>query len=56
MGSVSMSPPASGSLPELGQDIGASISVGAQGKKNAAGATSLVCPICNEEMVRTVTS
>jgi hypothetical protein len=46
-----MSPPASGSLPDLRQDIGASISVGAQGKGNPADATKLVCPICNEEMV-----
>ncbi|KJK84507.1 hypothetical protein H634G_00028 [Metarhizium anisopliae BRIP 53293] len=51
MGSISMSPPASASLPELGQDIGASISVGSQRKNNATDATGLVCPICNEEMV-----
>ncbi|OAA46105.1 vacuolar segregation protein pep7 [Metarhizium rileyi] len=53
MGSVSMSvsPSASSGLHGLGQDIGASISVGAQGKNNTADATGLVCPICNEEMV-----
>lgn len=54
MGSVSLSlsPPASGSPPDLDQYIGTSISVGDQAKNNAANATSLVCPICNEEMVR----
>ncbi|KAF7561796.1 hypothetical protein G7046_g2346 [Stylonectria norvegica] len=48
--SSSMSPPVTGGLP-LGQDIGASISVGAQGKGGASGSTGLVCPICNEEML-----
>lgn len=47
----SMSPPASVSLTDLGQDIGASISVGAQRKASVADATGLVCPICSEEMV-----
>ncbi|GAO16399.1 hypothetical protein UVI_02049490 [Ustilaginoidea virens] len=51
LGSASPSPPVSGSLPDLGQDIGASISVGAQAKSNAANKTALFCPICNEEMV-----
>ncbi|KAG5927310.1 hypothetical protein E4U42_002369 [Claviceps africana] len=51
MGSVSLSSPVSGSLPDLGQDIGSSISLGAQSKKHAAGSTALVCPICSEEMV-----
>ncbi|KAK4067167.1 uncharacterized protein Triagg1_7895 [Trichoderma aggressivum f. europaeum] len=49
--SSSISPPASGSLADLTQDIGSSISVGAQPKGGAAGASSLVCPICSEEMV-----
>ena len=52
LGSSSISPPATGSLPDLGQDIGSSISVGAKGKGEAADASALVCPICNEEMVR----
>lgn len=48
--SSSISPPVSGISPDLpSQDIGNSISVGAQGKGPADGA--LVCPICNEEMV-----
>ncbi|KAF4952713.1 hypothetical protein FGADI_6603 [Fusarium gaditjirri] len=48
--SSSISPPVSGISPDLpGQDIGNSISVGAQGKGPADGA--LVCPICNEEMM-----
>ncbi|KAG5979790.1 hypothetical protein E4U55_004748 [Claviceps digitariae] len=51
MGSLSLSPPVSGSLPDLGQDIGSSISLGAQSKKHAASSTALVCPICSEEMV-----
>ncbi|KAG5937004.1 hypothetical protein E4U53_000097 [Claviceps sorghi] len=51
IGSVSLSPPVSGSLPDLGQDIGSSISLGTQGKKHAASSTALVCPICSEEMV-----
>ncbi|PNY26807.1 Vacuolar segregation protein pep7 [Tolypocladium capitatum] len=51
LASPSLSPPATGSLADLGRDIGASISVGAQAKRNAADATDLVCPICNEEMV-----
>ncbi|KAG6025231.1 hypothetical protein E4U41_001589 [Claviceps citrina] len=52
IGSVSLSPPVSGGLPDLGRDIGSSISVGAQGKDHAAGSTAaLVCPICSEEMV-----
>ncbi|POR39046.1 Vacuolar segregation protein pep7 [Tolypocladium paradoxum] len=51
LGSPSLSPPASGSLTDLGQDMSASISVGAQANGSAADATGLVCPICNEEMV-----
>lgn len=51
IGSVSLSPPVSGSLPDVGQDIGSSISVGAQNKNNAAHSAALVCPICSEEMV-----
>ncbi|KAG6001091.1 hypothetical protein E4U21_004691 [Claviceps maximensis] len=51
MGSVSLSSPVSESLTDLGQDIGSSISLGAQSKKHAASSTALVCPICNEEMV-----
>ncbi|KAM5374994.1 hypothetical protein ACJA88_007659 [Fusarium oxysporum] len=48
--SSSISPPVSGISPDLpSQDIGNSISVGAQGKGPADGA--LVCPICNEEMM-----
>ncbi|KAL7821293.1 FYVE zinc finger domain-containing protein [Trichoderma aethiopicum] len=49
--SSSISPPASGSLADLTQDIGSSISVGTQPKGSAADASSLVCPICSEEMV-----
>ncbi|KAK5996922.1 Vacuolar segregation PEP7-like protein [Cladobotryum mycophilum] len=49
--SSSVSPPASGSLSDLGHDIRSNISVGAQPKGSAADATGLVCPICNEEMV-----
>lgn len=51
LGSSSMSPPATGSLPDLRQDIGSSISVGTQDKGSGADASALVCPICNEEMV-----
>ncbi|GJN79190.1 carboxypeptidase Y-deficient [Purpureocillium lilacinum] len=51
IGSPSLSPDASGSLPDFSQDIGSSISVGAQSKGNAADASTLFCPICNEEMV-----
>jgi hypothetical protein len=51
MGSSSISPPVSGSLPYLGQDIGSSISVGAQPKPGLTDGAGLVCPICNEEMV-----
>ncbi|KAF4966525.1 hypothetical protein FSARC_5767 [Fusarium sarcochroum] len=49
--SSSISPPISGVSPEpSGQDIGNSISVGAQGKGPADGG-ALVCPICSEEMM-----
>ncbi|KAJ4257521.1 carboxypeptidase Y-deficient [Fusarium torreyae] len=49
--SSSISPPISGVSPEPpGQDIGNSISVGAQGKGPADGG-ALVCPICSEEMM-----
>ncbi|KAH6610104.1 vacuolar segregation pep7 [Trichoderma cornu-damae] len=51
LASSSISPPASGSLADLSQDIGSSISVGAQPKGSVADASSLVCPICSEEMV-----
>ncbi|PHH92455.1 hypothetical protein CDD83_7308 [Cordyceps sp. RAO-2017] len=51
LGSPSLSPPATGSLPDLGQDIGSSISVGAQAKGSAPNASGLVCPICSDEMV-----
>lgn len=51
LGSLSLSPSASGSLPDLGPDIGSSISVGAQAKRSGQDAAGLVCPICNEEMV-----
>ncbi|RDA92794.1 hypothetical protein CP533_0771, partial [Ophiocordyceps camponoti-saundersi (nom. inval.)] len=48
LGSISLSPPASGSLPDhLGHDIGSSISVGSQSRSRAG----LVCPICSEEMM-----
>ncbi|RDA85429.1 hypothetical protein CP532_1518 [Ophiocordyceps camponoti-leonardi (nom. inval.)] len=48
LGSISLSPPASGSLPDhLSHDIGSSISVGAQSRDRAG----LVCPICSEEMM-----
>lgn len=50
--SSSISPPASGSLADLSQDIGSSISVGAQPKGSSADPSSLLCPICSEEMVR----
>ncbi|TQV97495.1 vacuolar segregation protein (Pep7) [Cordyceps javanica] len=51
IGSSSLSPPISGSLPDIGQDIGSSISVGAQPKAGLSSDESLVCPICTEEMV-----
>ncbi|KJZ79498.1 hypothetical protein HIM_00967 [Hirsutella minnesotensis 3608] len=51
LGTPSISPPASGSLPDLGPDIGSSISVGSQAKRRGSKAKGLVCPICNEEMV-----
>lgn len=50
--SSSLSPPPSSGFPDPGQDIGATISVGAQGKADSADTGGLVCPICNEEMVR----
>ncbi|XEV02006.1 hypothetical protein FSHL1_007293 [Fusarium sambucinum] len=50
--SSSVSPPISGISPGLAsQDIGNSISVGAQGKGGPADGGALVCPICNEEMM-----
>ncbi|PON25842.1 hypothetical protein TGAM01_v205279 [Trichoderma gamsii] len=49
--SSSISPPASGSLADLSQDIGSSISVGAQPKGSSADPSSLLCPICSEEML-----
>ncbi|KAF1732987.1 Vacuolar segregation protein PEP7 [Beauveria bassiana] len=51
IGSSSLSPPISGSLPEIGHDIGSSISVGAQPKALLSSDGGLVCPICNEEML-----
>ncbi|KAI6785506.1 Vacuolar segregation protein-like protein [Emericellopsis cladophorae] len=54
IGSVSMSPPATGSSPDAffsQQDLGSSISVGATSKGAAADSSALVCPICNEEMM-----
>lgn len=50
LGSSSISPPATGSLSDLRQDIGSSISVGAT-KQDGAADGGLVCPICSEEMV-----
>ncbi|KYK61920.1 vacuolar segregation protein [Drechmeria coniospora] len=50
LGPSSLSPPGSG-LTDLGRDIGASISLGAPTKRNAAVASQLVCPICSEEMM-----
>ncbi|KAJ4312327.1 carboxypeptidase Y-deficient [Fusarium piperis] len=51
IGSSSISPPVSGIASELaGPAIGDSISVGVQGKGGPADGT-LVCPICNEEMM-----
>lgn len=52
IGSSSMSPPASSEMPDLDQTIGVSITVGASGKGGPVDAGGLVCPICNEEMVR----
>ncbi len=52
IGSSSLSPPISGSLPDIGQDIVSSISVGAQPKAGLSSDGGLLCPICNEEMVR----
>ncbi|RGP80144.1 hypothetical protein FLONG3_1678 [Fusarium longipes] len=50
--SSSISPPISAISPDLsGQDIGNSISVGAQGKGGPVDGGALVCPICNEEMM-----
>ncbi|KAH8168604.1 FYVE zinc finger domain-containing protein [Sarocladium implicatum] len=49
--SSSLSPPASSGLPDPGQDIGATISVGAQPKDGGADTGTLVCPICSDEMV-----
>lgn len=51
LGSSSISPPGSATLTDLGQDIGSSISLGAQSKRSAANGSALVCPICNEEML-----
>ncbi|KAM3564847.1 hypothetical protein ARSEF4850_001674 [Beauveria asiatica] len=51
IGSSSLSPPISGSLPDIGHDIGSSISVGAQPKAGLSSDGGLVCPICNEEML-----
>ncbi|KAG6007191.1 hypothetical protein E4U43_000350 [Claviceps pusilla] len=42
MGSVSLSPPVSTGLSDLGQDIGSSISLGTQSNKHAASSTALV--------------
>ena len=56
IGSSSLSPPISGSLPDIGQDIGSSISVGAQPKAGLSSDESLVCPICTEEMVWSILS
>lgn len=53
LGSSPLSPPTSGSWPgDLPQDLGSSISVGAQSKGGPSDGTALVCPICSEEMVR----
>ncbi|KOS23170.1 Vacuolar segregation protein PEP7 [Escovopsis weberi] len=49
--SSSVSPPASGSFSDFGQDIGSNISVGAQPRGSDADASALVCPICNEGML-----
>lgn len=51
LASSSMSPPPSAGFTDLGQDIGATVSVGAQVKPDPTDAGGLVCPICNEEMV-----
>lgn len=53
IGSSSISPPGTASLPDLSQDIGASISIGAQPKVGVTDPSNLVCPICNEAMVST---
>ncbi|OAQ99629.1 hypothetical protein LLEC1_06599, partial [Akanthomyces lecanii] len=50
IGSSSLSPPIS-SLPDVGQDIVSSISVGAQPKAGLSSDGGLLCPICNEEML-----
>jgi rabenosyn-5 len=49
MNSSSPSPPASGILPQFGQDLTSNISLG--GPSAAAVGSKLVCPICDEEMV-----
>lgn len=51
IGSSSISPPVTGSLTNAGQDIGSSISVGAQPQAGLSSSEGLVCPICTEEMV-----
>ncbi|KAI5457040.1 putative vacuolar segregation protein [Mariannaea sp. PMI_226] len=49
--SSSISPPVSAGMPELGRDIGVSITVGDPGKGGPVDTGGLVCPICNEEMM-----
>ncbi|KPM37322.1 hypothetical protein AK830_g9222 [Neonectria ditissima] len=53
MASSSLSPPASAglALPQRGQDLGVSITVGVPGKGGPVDSAGLVCPICNEEMM-----
>lgn len=53
MVSSSLSPPVSAGvgLPQRGQDLGVSITVGVPGKGGPVDSAGLVCPICNEEMV-----
>ncbi|KAL2267950.1 hypothetical protein VTJ83DRAFT_5227 [Remersonia thermophila] len=50
---VSLSPSSSSPFPDLGQDLASNVTLGASGPSRAAGAGAytLACPICEEQMV-----
>lgn len=52
LNSLSGSPAPSASLPDLSQDLATNISVGRQASSSKTDSQKLLCPICNEEMVR----
>ena len=54
IGSSAASPSGSAGLPDFSQDLNANISLGGPSKASRSAGQKLLCPICNEEMVRLI--